>query len=153
MGEQRTQDLSHIVRRHEHWNCKRVSNITTQIGINPGKTYLGLLLSTDELLPSWLSLAVALNFQSRAMKMWWPMVLKMRWRWSRGRWGRCVEAAAGSKNRYEVVARLVVLLHYDLPVKHPSPLPQHVEVQLRKHWGKRQTGSVTKCLKKNLNIH
>lgn len=30
---------------------------------------------------------------------------------------------------------LVILLHYDLPVKHPSPLPQHVEVELRKHWG------------------
>lgn len=29
--------------------------------------------------------------------------------------------------------RLVVLLHYDLPVKHSSPLPQHVEVELRKH--------------------
>lgn len=29
-------------------------------------------------------------------------------------------------------AHLVVLLHYDLPVKHPSSLPQHVEVELRK---------------------
>lgn len=33
-----------------------------------------------------------------------------------------------------VAACLVVLLHDDLPVKHPSPLPQHVEVELRKHW-------------------
>lgn len=33
-----------------------------------------------------------------------------------------------------VAACLVVLLHYDLPVKHPSSLPQHVEVELRKHW-------------------
>lgn len=33
------------------------------------------------------------------------------------------------------MAGLVILFHYDLPVKHPSPLPQHVEVELRKHWG------------------
>lgn len=31
-------------------------------------------------------------------------------------------------------AHLVVLLHYDLPVKHPPSLPQHVEVELRKQW-------------------
>ncbi|KAF3836365.1 hypothetical protein F7725_028923 [Dissostichus mawsoni] len=30
------------------------------------------------------------------------------------------------KRRREVVACLVVFLHYDLPVKHPSPLPQHL---------------------------
>lgn len=41
----------------------------------------------------------------------------------RGRWWRRGGGAC-----------LVVLLHYDLPVKHPSSLPQHVEVKLRKHW-------------------
>lgn len=35
-------------------------------------------------------------------------------------------------------ARLVVLLHYDLPEKHPSSLPQHVEVELRKHCEKNE---------------
>lgn len=39
------------------------------------------------------------------------------------------------EKRHEVATDLVILLHYDLPVKHPSPLPQHVEVELRKHWG------------------
>lgn len=38
------------------------------------------------------------------------------------------------QQRRGVVACLVVLLHYDLPVKHPSSLPQHVEVELRKQW-------------------
>lgn len=48
---------------------------------------------------------------------------------------RVMVEAGWLKRRHEVVARLVVLLHYDLPVKHPSPLPQHVEVELRKHCG------------------
>ena len=39
------------------------------------------------------------------------------------------------KRRRKVVACLVVFLHYDLPVKHPSPLPQHVEEELREHCG------------------
>lgn len=43
------------------------------------------------------------------------------------------------QQRRGVVACLVVLLHYDLPVKHPSSLPQHVEVELRKHWRNKQT--------------
>lgn len=38
------------------------------------------------------------------------------------------------KRRHEVVACLVVLLYYDLPEKHPPPLPQHMEVELRKQW-------------------
>lgn len=46
-------------------------------------------------------------------------------KWGRGRWWWWWW-------RQEVVASLVVLLHYDLPVKHPSPLPQHVEEELRK---------------------
>jgi len=55
-------------------------------------------------------------------------------KWGRGRWWWWWW-------RQEVVASLVVLLHYDLPVKHPSPLPQHVEEELRKHWGK-YSGSI-----------
>lgn len=47
---------------------------------------------------------------------------------------RMMMAAGWLKRRHEVVACLVVLLHYDFPKKHPSPLPQHVEVELRKQW-------------------
>lgn len=46
------------------------------------------------------------------------------------------------KRRHEVVACLVVLLYYDLPEKHPPPLPQHMEVELRKHWGEIKRGRV-----------
>lgn len=50
------------------------------------------------------------------------------------------------QQRRGVAACLVVLLHYDLPVKHPSSLPQHVEVELRKHWwNKKKTTHLSGC--------
>lgn len=44
-----------------------------------------------------------------------------------------VMGGCGGWGLAQTEVRLVVLFHYDLAVKHPSPLPQHVEVELRKH--------------------
>lgn len=53
-----------------------------------------------------------------------------------------------------MVAGLVILFHYDLPVKHPSPLPQHVEVELRKHWGwKKNQQKLLKLLRCLMNVY
>ena len=38
----------------------------------------------------------------------------------------------------QVSHQLVILFHYDLPEKHLSPLTEHVEVELRKHWRERK---------------
>lgn len=59
-----------------------------------------------------------------------------------GRWWRKWGSKEGKKKH------LVILLHYDLPVKHLSPLPQHVEVELRKHW--REEDKLSEAIKNHL---
>lgn len=56
---------------------------------------------------------------------------KVEWTW---RQGSCADSLSQNKRQVlDCEAVLLILLYYDLPKKHLSPLTEHVEVELWEH--------------------